>query len=1049
MNAASFISSAVVDRLGWVLIHSLWQGTAVAGLLAIVFLFSRRRSPQLRDLCALGSLLAIVGLMLATYAILAPPVPAAGPVAATRPGLTRMAQPHSEPVFSQTPSVPAPTAATGLSTLTWSKWLEPFMPWLVGLWACGVLALSTWHAGGWVAAQRLRVLGVSPVCNELKELLARLQLRLGVRRAVALLQSCRVESPVALGLLRPVILMPAAILAGLSVSQLEAILAHELAHIRRWDYLVNLVQTAVETLLFYHPAVWWISRRIRLEREHCCDDVAVGICGSPARYAESLSAVEELRAAVPRLALAAGGSGGSELAWRIRRLLGVGGDRARHAGWWLVMVGVITAALGLTVASGRDTGDADAHYRRGLACQEKGDYDKAIVEFTEAIRLDPKDADAYHNRGLAYGKKGEHDNAIADFNEAIHLDPKDAGAYYNRGVSYQKKGDRDEAIADFTEAIRLDPKNADGYYGRGWAHAEKGAWDEAIADYTGVIRLDPKNADAYAGRGYAYAMKGDQQKAIADYTEAIRLNPKYADAYCDRGCAHGEKQEWDMAIADYTEAIRLDPKDAYAYAGRGYAYGMTGDQDGAIADYTEAIRLSPKDADAHFGRGYAYAMKDEQGNAIADYTEAIRLSPNNADAYCDRGFAYQMTGDLDKAVADFTEAIRLNPKDATFYRSRSSAYEKLGQQEKAGADAAEAERLDPSVGWLPVYSCIASDSALGQELQLSPQQRKKLGELAAKYPAQGQEFVNDLVEQALKLPADQRTAWLAKQPRQDAQSRRKAAGKAVEEILSRQQVEACKKWEFPDLAYAMLRHPEFLTLIGATPEQREQLAEIQRQRERQRQAQDKRRGEQMLAVLSPQQQAKLRAEIQRSEDAAANNTTTITGGTIELGDPFETGAPGPSDEFPDIGWGVPAYGELTSGATRKQLGFTAAQESAWQEITANERKERGRTPEGSEQWKRRRSEFCRQVEGLLTPQQATALKETRLRGWLDVLAQDPELMKKLAITEGQKVRLRRVSAAGGEGSTAAERDAKQKSLALLTAAQRQKLREELDRRGAW
>ncbi len=894
--------------------------------------------------------------MVGTYAMLAPPV-ARGDQShrrgAARPASDSAA--HSPRASTEGPSAAAePAAATDLSTLTWSKSLEPLMPWLVGLWACGVLALSTWHAGGWVAAQRMRVLGVSPVCNELRELLARLQLRLGVRRAVALLQSCRVESPVALGLLRPVILLPAAILAGLSVSQLEAILAHELAHIRRWDYLVNLVQTAVETLLFYHPAVWWISRRIRLEREHCCDDVAVGICGSPARYAESLSAVEELRAAVPRLALAAGGSGGSELAWRIRRLLGVGGDRARHAGWWLVMVGVITAALGLTVASGRDTGDADAHYRRGLACQEKGDYDKAIVEFTEAIRLDPKDADAYHNRGLAYGKKGEHDNAIADFNEAIHLDPKDAGAYYNRGVSYQEKGDRDEAIADFTEAIRLDPKNADGYYGRGWAHAEKGAWDEAIADYTGVIRLDAKNADAYAGRGYAHAMKGDQGKAIADYTEAIRLNPKFADAYCDRGSAYVEKREWGKALADYTEAIRLDAKNANAYAGRGYAHTRKGDHDKAIADYTEVIRLDPKNADAYSNRGnaygekgqwdkaaadyseqvrlepkdaatrcargYAYGMAGDQDKAIADYTEAIRLDPKYADAYNRRADAYEIDGEYDKAIADFTAAIRLNPKDANLYRSRSGTYGNLGQQEKAVADAAEAERLDPGVGWLPAYSWIGSDGGLLQDLQLSPQQKKKLNELSARYLAQGQESQNDLVKQALKLPAAQRAAWLAKQPRQDAQSQRKAAGKEVEEILSPQQLELYKTREFPDLACRMLRFPEFLKMIAATLEQKEQFAKIQQQEERQTQEQWRRRYDRMLAVLSPRQQEKLRAEIQRAEDAAAEslataaaNGTTIFSGTIEDADPLEEAFSSElSVDFTDTGCGVPAYGELTS-----------------------------------------------------------------------------------------------------------------------------------------
>ena len=155
MNAGSLISPAVVDRLGWVLIHSLWQGTAVAGLLAIVLLFSRRRSPQLH-LARWAACWPSSGSWSAPM-ILAPPVPAAaGPAAAMRPGLPPIANLHGPRAFAQMPSVPAPAAATGLSTLTWSKWLEPLMPWLVGLWACGVLALSTWHAGGWVAAQRMR-----------------------------------------------------------------------------------------------------------------------------------------------------------------------------------------------------------------------------------------------------------------------------------------------------------------------------------------------------------------------------------------------------------------------------------------------------------------------------------------------------------------------------------------------------------------------------------------------------------------------------------------------------------------------------------------------------------------------------------------------------------------------------------------------------------------------------------------------------------------------------------------------------------------------------
>ena len=106
--------------------------------------------------------------------------------------------------------------------------------------------------------------------------------------------------PTVIGWLKPVVLLPASALAALTPQQLEAILAHELAHIRRHDYLVNLLQTLVETLLFYHPAVWWLSRRIRIERENCCDDLAVSLCGDPVAYAAALADLEALRSSTAR-----------------------------------------------------------------------------------------------------------------------------------------------------------------------------------------------------------------------------------------------------------------------------------------------------------------------------------------------------------------------------------------------------------------------------------------------------------------------------------------------------------------------------------------------------------------------------------------------------------------------------------------------------------------------------------------------------------------------------------------------------------------------------
>src|SRR5439155_15282358 len=176
---------------------------------------------------------------------------------------------------------------------------------------------------GWLWVQRLRTRGVAPADADFRRMASRLSRRLRITRVVTLLDSSLVDVPTVIGFLRPVVLLPVTALAGLTSQQIEAILAHELAHIRRHDYLVNLLQTLVETVLFYHPAVWWVSRRIRIERENCCDDLAVSLCGDPVAYATALADLEALRGSGPQpvrhIAMAA--TGGS-LLQRVRRLLG-------------------------------------------------------------------------------------------------------------------------------------------------------------------------------------------------------------------------------------------------------------------------------------------------------------------------------------------------------------------------------------------------------------------------------------------------------------------------------------------------------------------------------------------------------------------------------------------------------------------------------------------------------------------------------------------------------------------------------------------------------
>jgi hypothetical protein len=214
-------------------------------------------------------------------------------------------------------------------------------PWPVVIWAAGVLLLCLRFCTSWAAVGRMKRGARAPESSALRETLARIARRMRISRPVLLLESAVIRVPAALGVLRPAILLPLSGLSGLSSAQIEALLAHELAHVRRHDYLVNLFQTAVETLLFYHPAVWWISRQVRLERENCCDDLAIAATGDARAYARALLRLEEQRAMV-QLAVAATGA---TLLPRITRLFPRHAARPTnpaHAGAFLALAALVT-----------------------------------------------------------------------------------------------------------------------------------------------------------------------------------------------------------------------------------------------------------------------------------------------------------------------------------------------------------------------------------------------------------------------------------------------------------------------------------------------------------------------------------------------------------------------------------------------------------------------------------------------------------------------------------------------------------------------------------
>lgn len=303
------LDGPLMDVLGWTLIHSLWQGVLIAlGLAAALRLVPRRFANTRYSLAGLA-LTACLVFPLLTFLHLQHTPPAA--LAAS---LAVVADSGGPVLAGAAPTVDG-------------SWLALLFPWLTHCWLLGVLLLSTKMALEYRQVRRLVGHDVRPVAPELLRQCAALAEALGVRRGWRLLESLEVDVPMVIGWFHPVILLPAAIVTGLKPEQIAMILSHELAHVRRHDYLVNLVQTAAEILLFFHPAVWWISRQMRNEREHCCDDIAVGLCRDPIGYARTLADTEELRHTHRAFAVAATGG---DLKLRVTRLFS---QHTCHPNW--------------------------------------------------------------------------------------------------------------------------------------------------------------------------------------------------------------------------------------------------------------------------------------------------------------------------------------------------------------------------------------------------------------------------------------------------------------------------------------------------------------------------------------------------------------------------------------------------------------------------------------------------------------------------------------------------------------------------------------------
>ncbi|SKC11279.1 M56 family metallopeptidase [Dyadobacter psychrophilus] len=337
----NLLSDTAIASFGWTLIHSLWQGTLIAVIAIASFYLLRRKSANLKYIVGVGFLSAQVLLSALTFIYYDFKATSAAKVGAA-------VTDNSAKIFHYASSTVSRAIDSKLPlSFKVQMWLSAHISELVVCWLIGAAFLLLRFAGGWIFTERLRVKANIVMDKEWRARFGVMTAKMNITQSVEFRETAKIVTPMVIGALSPVVLIPIGLLSGFSTAQVEAILAHELAHIRRNDYLINMLQSFVEVVFFFHPAIWWLSDRIRAEREHCCDDIALSVCGDKMSLAHALVKVAEWQH-TPGLAMAFA-SKKPLLLQRVQRVLGLNPKPARTLGNLPIMLFALSLVIGISV----------------------------------------------------------------------------------------------------------------------------------------------------------------------------------------------------------------------------------------------------------------------------------------------------------------------------------------------------------------------------------------------------------------------------------------------------------------------------------------------------------------------------------------------------------------------------------------------------------------------------------------------------------------------------------------------------------------------------
>lgn len=275
------------------------------------------------------------------------------------------------------------------------------------------------------------------------------------------------------------------------------------------------------------------------------------------------------------------------------------------------------------------------------------------------LASEPRTARDYYDRGMEWCKRGNYEAALADLNESLRIDSSNYLAHNARGLVLYQLGDYDAALAGFDRALELEPDFALGHYNRGTTLNVLQDYAAALEALNLSLNLDPDYPFAWSERGLAYYGLGEYQSALDNYDQAIELDSENTTTFYNRGLTYHNMGRYEEALADFNQAVELNPDYVYSYSSRGLTHQTLGDYEAAIVDYSRAIRLEQLDIWIFFGRAQSYYAIKDYAAAIEDYTHIVETIPDYAGAYFNRALAYMAEGDTERALPDYDVALSL------------------------------------------------------------------------------------------------------------------------------------------------------------------------------------------------------------------------------------------------------------------------------------------------------------------------------------------------------------------------------------------------------